>query len=835
MEASIPRNDRAFWADSIGGSSFDLDGERYTDQATVARGIVSAGDKVLVCPTVDGRGRRQMLILDSKGSSGRRRLTYTPFKITVDLTLWLQSNANAGQNSLGGIIASSLYRMDPDTTNSWNLPTTDNPAVISAGVQPYGLARFKAAQDSGPSPADCYASAWQYVTEADPAVHGWRIGTWGVSDRLPLWAVDFGTVTDDGLVNPDPFKSFRFFADSLSGWIHAFPDSTLAMPARILSARSASNYYTSSISRGAGSNNLSNVSLQSFVVSVEGTDTVESYFCCPATPETSGSGLASVDFLKMDQTTGEWESFSSYDSALIPEGGPSEIPDCLEFGSALGGPVVWRDKEAVVFASGGVRDLFDSAVWTKAHWTARSLKTDGTEGGLLKSKTIDATDSPRLLDYANLKSQALAATYTDTYDGSYWTTGIELNSVETDSAWAKFQNLCPILLPTDASNNTRMTTLRDCLAVMSDGERRWPTNLRNLGGGIIVDDSKTVWFTLLEPEQVLFGGSFSTRITGEEVDTRRWVWFISSECSGFSNSGEGWVLGTNPDHPLDGGEPFPDERFLDEPCGVNEFDATLYVHTYWGWDLTEYTRPRKINVFNQEPGYIWRTKLYGITLAGALIEADISQLKDVSHYVIGPVVISTTEIDLPIADNVWQIVSFADKNLVVILRDLHADGLTNNPSPCVEVWRVAPGDPVKLSTVRLGSYDELKSTDDFAHDNWKAGDQEWDPYAFGPPRMKACRGEDNMPVILVMVGENKKVNIDSESQFKRVCWASIEVANPVAPTVTRAARTSPDEGVGNSGNIDGSYPLWSDWDTLVLTPDHVAWIRDSQFQETTPP
>jgi hypothetical protein len=118
----------------------------------------------------------------------------------------------------------------------------------------------------------------------------------------------------------------------------------------------------------------------------------------------------------------------------------------------------------------------------------------------------------------------------------------------------------------------------------------------------------------------------------------------------------------------------------------------------------------------------------------------------------------------------------------------------------------------------------------------KAGDQEWDPHAFGPPRMKACRkaGTSNTPVIVALVGESKKVNPATDSQFKRVCYALIELEDPDDPTVTRTDRTSPDEGIGASGNIDGTYPLWDSWDTLVLTPNHVAWIRDSVFQETAP-
>lgn len=124
MEASIPRSERAFWADSIGGSSFDLDGERYTDQATVAKGIVSAGDKVLVCPTVDGRGRRQMLILDSKGSSGRRRLTFTPF---LAAGYWTQAEGNPGMSR-------STYSALIDPAATATTPWTGN-----ADAKPFGI------------------------------------------------------------------------------------------------------------------------------------------------------------------------------------------------------------------------------------------------------------------------------------------------------------------------------------------------------------------------------------------------------------------------------------------------------------------------------------------------------------------------------------------------------------------------------------------------------------------------------------------------------------------------------------------------------------------------
>lgn len=798
------------------------------------RGKLNLGDVVNVCFYDRSKQKPYIRNLLKRGNlTIREENPPTP----TGTGLWLRSYASATENALGSFISpAGLYRINPDTTATWVLPTSDNPSIQHAGIQAFGLGRFNGPNNSAPGETDSYASAWQYQVEADPGTHGWRIGTWATSNRVPLWSKDFGLVTDSGLVNPEFLKNFRFFIDNVSGWIHVIPDSSISFPGRIFSARSSTVARTSNISRGAGTLNLANISMHSYIETIGEEGFIESYMCCPATPETSAGGQASVDFLKMDQNNGDWLSHSSYDSAYIPEGGPSVIPDCLEFGHLTGGPVPWRDKEAVVFSSGGLKDLFDSSAWTKTHWSIRSLKTDGTAGGLLKSKTVDATDSPTLLPSANLKSEALAADYAGAYDGSYWTLGIELNAVESDADWAKFQNITSMLLPVEVSNNARMTTLRDCLAtngIYGGGARVWPVDLRNMGSGIIVDEAKTTWFVVLEPEQVLFGGSFGTRITGNVLDCRIWHWYISNECTPSFNNGTNMVLGTNPDHPIPGGLPFPGVRLLQEPCGVNEFGGVLNVETFWGWDGTEYTRPEKINVFSQEPGYLWRTKLYGVTNAGALIEADISQLKDVPHTVFGPVVVSTTEINFPIADNVWQIISFADKGLVAVLRDLHANGLYSNPSPALEIWSISGSTLIKRSTTRLGSYTELKDFDDPSGDLWKAGDQEWDPYAFSPPRMKACRGEDNRPVILVMVGENKKANPDTDSLFKRVCWATIEVANPAAPTVTRSARTSPDEGVGSSGDIDGNYPTWVDWDTLVLTPGKVAWTRNSNFYETT--
>lgn len=804
------------------------------------RGKLNLGDVVNVCFYDRSKQKPYIRNLLKRGNlTIREDNPPTP----TGTGLWLRSYASATENALGSFISpAGLYRINPDTTATWVLPTSDNPSIQHAGIQAFGLGRFNGPNNSAPGETDSYASAWQYQVEADPGTHGWRIGTWATSNRVPLWSKDFGLVTDSGLVNPEFLKNFRFFIDNVSGWIHVIPDSSISFPGRIFSARSSTVARTSNISRGAGTLNLANISMHSYIETIGEEGFIESYMCCPATPETSAGGQASVDFLKMNQDTGEWTSFSSFDSAYIPEGGPTEVPDCLEFGSEHGGPVAWRDKEAVLFSSGGQRDLFDLTKWTKAHWSVRTIKTDGTEGVLLKSKTVEASESPTVLAHASLKSEALGADYTlkwDATDG--WYGGIELASSDSSSDFAQFKDLAPILLPAQSPNTHRMGTVETAAAVDTGGTRRWPNDLKNCGGGVIVDEAKTIWFAVLEPEQFLYGGSYSYYVQEEQQATYLW-YFTNSGCGGF---GSLFGYSATEVHPI-----APDDQpaavtvgnpqFLIRPCtNGSEGDQTLT----WSFDPdSPQDHPVRKFVWSQKPGWTWRTKLYGITITGELVEADISQRLDATHSAAlggaaaGPGqgfdFFTVTETDFLAPDNVWQLISFADKKLIAILRDLHADGPANNPSPHLEVWDTT-STPVKISTVRLGSYDELKSTDDFVNDAWKSGDQEWDPYAFGRPRMKACRGEDNRPVILVMVGENKKANPDTDSLFKRVCWATIEVANPAAPTVTRSARTSPDEGVGSSGDIDGNYPTWVDWDTLVLTPGKVAWTRNSNFYETT--
>lgn len=813
----------------VGPNSFTLDGQLYTGKPQVAGKRFSDGERAYV--GFAAVGRRQPVILAGATRQGTQRGAF--HSIAVAVGYWYQSNFSAGQNAVGGEVNPNLLDATNSTTN-WQLPTSTETGVEHVGLRALGLALISAplrnwttGDLSGGSPVDVYATCWpQENASVETAL---CLGAWRVSDRVNLWTAKT-SFSADAWTNPDYPLHARFFADQLTGWLHGTATPTNTSPGTIFSAAASGLSFSSNISRASGAGlNLANISHHSFVVTVESVDTIESYFLCPAHPATTGTGQATVDFLKMAQATGEWTSHSSYDVGEIPEPGPTEIPDLLEYGNEAAGPNPWWNSEGVVFASGGVLDLFDSTRWTKGHWTVRTLLVNGTAGTLVDSKDFTPVSNPEVLTNASLKTPVLAGDYppTDIAD-TYWRGGIELGE-ETNSEWAYYPEMAPILLPAAEPFTQRIQDFTSALA-FSGAARLWPTDLKNLGGGLSVDSAGTIWFCVLEPKQFAYGGEVTERDTGEVQDTYRWLYEDNNQCEGYNQNNEGVV--TTPDHPTPGypEPPVPggDTVFLVEECSPGS--GTTRSRS---WRIDQITsRPLYINVWNQKPGWTWVTKLYGLKSDTTLLKADISQLKALSHLatVVGNSV-GTTELNFPICDNVWRSpMSFPDQEIVAILRDLHADALGKNPSPAIEIRNVASSFAV-LSTIRLGSYTELKASD--AGDlSWRAGDQEWNPYAWGAPRMKGCLDAEGNPMILAMVGETKKVDVATESQFKRVCYALIELGTPSIPTVTRVALTSPDEGVGSSGDVPTDWPLWWEWDTLILTPGHVAWIKDSKFRES---
>lgn len=784
-------------------------------------------------------GNSQIPFLFPRGASpAASGLAEQQFPIVVSEENWLQSNSGPSQNVVGGRILKALLEPNGSTTN-WDLLTSTETGVTYPGYRAFGLGFFKAPLRnwgsggdlvSGGEPVDVYVSAFPRTNEDGDT--GVAVGAWRVSDRVNLWlAQDY--FSSDAWVNPEGSCASKFFVDPLNGWVTAIERPSNVSTQLIVSACSEEKSSITEVSRGSVLN-LANASLHSF--RLEGSETVHSFICCPAHRETTGGGIYSVDFLKMDQETGEWPSHSSFDCAYIPEGGPSAVPDLIPVGALAGSPIPWLNNEAVLFASGGTQDLFDALRWTEWHHAIRSVKPeDATEGALLKSKTVTATDSPDPFPEASLKSQALAAPYDLEYEAGFgWKGGIELGE-ETNSDWAYFQEMAPILLPAAEPNMNRVSDFVSALAINSSGFRRWPEVLENYGGGVSVDSAGTVWFTVLEPLQKLYGGEYTLFDTGTTQET--WLWYYNNGCGaptlfGYSATGI-HPIGGAPSNPTPGS---PVTLTTPDGCapGTDRIQA-------WVFDAgAPSTRPLYKFRYTQKPCWIWITKLYGVTTTGTLLEADISQKISVTHNRLGGgagsglggsgfVSMSGTENDFPYYDNVWQQpMSFPEAGLVCLLRDFHADGIANNPSPHLEV-RSNTGGLDHISTVRLGSYSELKSTDNLP--DWASGDQEWNPHAFGGPRMKGCLDPEGNPLILVMVAESKKVDIATESQFKRICYALIDLTDPNSPDVTQVALTSPDEGVGSSGDVPGDWPLWNEWDSLVLTPDHVAWIRDSKFQE----
>lgn len=858
------RQDEIYPVLMTGPDSFMLDGQEYTGKPQTAGKRFSDGERAYV--GFAGLARRQAIIL--AGSTRQDSAKNIPFS-SVTFGEWLQSSQNFGLNAAGGQILTALLAPNGSDTN-WDLPTDVDTGTLNVGLRALGLGRFKAplrnwesGEPAEGDPVDVYVTCWPRNDGGDT---GLCLGAWRVSDRVNLWIAQNGT-SSDPWVNPDYPLPARFFVDKLNGWIHGLPSPTSSSPNTIFSAAAQDLYYTSGISRSSGGLNLANVSLYSFVVTVDETSIIESYLFCPAHGTTSGTGQSTVDFLKMNQDTGEWTSHSSFDVGDLPDGGDAAHPDTIPFGSETGTPVPWwqQTNQAIMFCSSGTQDVFDSHKWEGWNLTVRLLNpSDGTTGDILLSRSATASSSPTVLSNASLKTQIMAATHDLEYStafpwsAGYWLGGIQLGS-DTNSAYAHFQDCVPILLPASGPNMARMGTVSSQLAADPDtGLRQWPANLENTGSGMVVErnsnDEDTLWLCCLVPEQCLLGGAYSHAsgpddLTGGEptVQTYSFTFEEFNQCTGVNFSQPGFrqdtivPYGRQPDVPPD--EPYPPDFDACIDIGYPDMPDSHRTRTYATHDEGEHTQV--INTWNQKLGCIWKTKIYAVLFDGTVKEFDITQNLDATHSMtigvgagaIGdapPDTISATESDFPAPDNVWQLMAYGDRGLLLVLRDLHADGADKNPSPHLEIYNSGDESFGKLATVRLGSYSDLKASDDTSGDNlWLAGDQEWDPYAFGRPRMKGCKkiNGDASALVLVMVGESKKVDVSSESQFKRVCYALIDLTNPTSPDVTRVDLTSPDEGVGSSGDVPTNWPLWWEWDSLILTPGHVAWIKDSKFRE----
>mgnify|MGYP001583458662 FL=1 len=778
--------------------------------------------------------RRQPVIL--AGTTKRHWVTNSPWGAGTVLAEWHQSHFSQGQNAVGGLVAAALYLMDPPTVTAWNLPTSEDAEITNAALKPYGLVRYT----DGATPI--YATMWPQQRESDGAIQVCA-GAWHAESKASIWIRKEGSyyVAPEDFLN-QLFPTFTLFHVALDNWLFMVPNTQFASP-RIYSANTSIGFVPAAGLGFAGETH--NASVHAWQTG-SGEEIVKNFYMFLPYFESGPAIDAVVNFMKLNPATGFWSRDATRTVEDLPVGGAAAVPDLIGVGNGAyaGPPAAWRGNEALIFVSGGTKDILDATKWQDVHWTLRSLSpADGTDGAFVKSKTITATDSPTLLSPGSMKAAVAAAAHTIFYsEAGAWFEGV-IYSDDTDSAYEHFKRACPIILPVSAPNLGRLGTIESRMVNDSLDNPQWPTLFANSGGGPVVDEANTVWSVVLEPAQVLFGGHY----TSEEIGTHpAYSIFTSLQVIGSPPVTGSFYVPESP-WQLTMGE---DTFFISEGESVGPVEH--YEYDEFGNPISGYAYVADMGMagtwelhtwkWNQYHGARWKTMLRGHRANSTTVEKDISQLVDASTTAaIGkPTGISTTVTQsLELADNVHPLISFADKNLVAILRDLHLDGAGNNPTPAIEIWQIGSTSATKLSTVRLGSYDETFAVETDLGENGTAlaGDQEWDPYAFGPPRMKACRksGTSNTPVIVAMVGENKKIHPDNDSPFKRVCYATIELNSPSSPDVVYSARTSEDLGVGNSGYPAGEDywgPIWDSWDTLVLTPDHVAWIKDSEFRET---
>jgi len=859
--------EKLFPVTMTGPDSFLLDGEEYQGKPQSAGREFAPGEKAYVAFTANSNpfggpaGRRMPVIF--AGATRRSWMVEGPSPFTVDVVSWLQSNAGHGQNPVGGRVDAAL--LDPrNSTTNWHLPTSTTTGVEHANLRAFGLARAEVPLrnwttgdlDESGAKLDCYLTAYPKDNEAGS--FGVWVGAWRVSDRVQLWEASAGS--GSGWTNPDYPIHARFFLDPLNGWAHAIERPTSSSPQKITSGCAAEKFAQSNLSRAdSGGLNLASLSLQSFTATVgegeEATTEIQSYLFCPAHPAISATGIASVDFYKMNQATGEWSAHSARDPATLPAGGSGVIPDLLSYGSETSGPNAWLNTAALVFVSGGVKEIFGGTTWSKVNWTLQTLNVDGSTGGLVVSKTVDAVNNPPALTQASLKTQVAAVDHvlqwTDSfpYSVGFWLGGLVVDNSLSDSSWQVFKDAPPILLPYTTANTARIGTLTSRLC------SAWPPAKKNCGGGIVVDTDaeggRHIAFCVLEPEQFLYAKGYAPtpvpsyedpnleEVT-DQLQTYQYHYNEYNPCEGRLLDADDYSLDTvvpYGSHPsLAPGTPYSDTT----PCFNSGYGSGTVTRNYLVDDEGMHKQIK--NKWVQQVGACYRTKLIIVAPDGSSREADISQLLDATHSATariggtnyvgggGGVTITGTESDFPVAHNVWQILLFIKQGLAVLLRDLHADGANNNPTPHVEIWDISGETFAKLSTVRLGSYSELMTVDNNPQ-GWKAGDQFWNPYALGGPRIKGCLDSSGNPQVFSVVGEVKKVT-SSQSGFKRVCYALISLADPAEPEVIRHSVTSPDVGAGSSGEVSTDWPLLSDVDSLILTAGHVNWIRESKFRES---
>lgn len=756
----------------------------------------------------------------------------TPVLAAIYYTgVWHQSNQGPGQNSLGDWVAEAKLLFTA-TQDYWAIRLVDTGATNNSSI-PFGLARvdlpvFEVENVTGAPVVEQYVLAAAVQRDGyslcDIEFQGYAleyqvIGSTGYNQGDLLWhkTHTIGAAlwpNNDGVIN-----QAKFGYTTVGRWIHAIVGIATSSPTIYFSKQDTDNHDPYPDVEETLTKPAYNLSINGWIAD-DGYPRI-----IMLVPHTDGEGgsYTEVEIYEQDIDTG----------AITSIGSVSPQPNSIPHGHALGGPLPWYEDHAFWFTS----------TTTSTEEAKLVISKIGVDGLISEEETIYTPEyAPTEMTEFCWDDEATAAdAYSNegfdfTPDGGgispRWVRATADRGADPDlSDWG---GLAPVQLPAPTENTSRFGS-----SLTAHDATTWPSAPLTNSGHLVADPVEDLaWAVVLVPEQWQIGDGYEMEITEDAIQTYKWTYQDLNECAGYNNFGNGYSTTTY--HPVWGGDisPGDTEQIIQSNVEAGCPDNPLGGRSQYFGMGDEGMQPEEVGKWVHRNYYTWRTEIR--TSLGET--TDISQAFDLTaSRSLGKTgsVSSTpqTREDVHAADNVWDWISVPGKQILAVLRDLHADAADGNPSPHIEIYDYSAGrsNMPKLATIALGTQDVFESGDPLPP-GASLGDRKWDQY-FSPPRMKATAkivegGTDN-PVIVAAVFEEKKVNSGTESGFQRVVYHTIDLSNPSSPATTTQTVTSADVGIGASASPGGTTPLAADWDSLVLAGGAMTWIRDSHIRETS--
>lgn len=781
-----------------------------------------------------------------------QQTTVTSNVIEILIGRWVQSNRSPEQSTLGTRIQDPKYRIGNGAASTWYVPNTSSNGNYDDAAAPVGLAWVYYDE----SPVIDRLSCGFPVRRYGDVYHDFAICMFDIATQSIVWKAEF-EVGEDWPLGMSEANTAKFFYDQTYRWSHMIPYPQRDNP-KMYSAYGAATKIVNELPKIALGANV----VGPYLALPYMNDAVRSYAHYYVDGFHAYWDLTDISFRQADnfpdihypelkiyqqsQNSYTYEEVASYnfkdecgyDRAIpVPNKGfhyTSSIRNNEPIACELFDPPAFQVFTSAIQGLNPFDTQQNARAWSylnefsrfaigeeplpdkgsghyfygkECKWLIKSFGIDGSSGSQVE-KVIEATQTPKELPETFFDAEAQAqwlldgnsGYYSRPYLGSAWWDDLAIATplcysdstllsavYEAQRPDYEYLTYAPVLLPVSV-NSSRKYDVLDCFA-----ETGWP-NYSNALGGITVENGSsegfaTSWFAVLEPVQTLYGGIVNNQ--GSQ----------SSSLYAPERVGTVEVYQTAPGvYNIDG---------IGTSIGIKQHLKAWYVR-------------------NQAT--LWRTMLYGVAGGTIVSETDISQTFNNVSYSgdYGSALVNNVEL----GDNVWKIISFPESSLVAVLRDLHSDGFGFNPSPHLEIYDTSSNPAVKMSSTALGTTDLL--TVAIPALSAVIGDRQWDPYWAGPPRMKACLDyAAGAPVLQIFISENKKVDVGTQSQFRRITYHSVVVTDPSAPTVTTDVYTSADPGVGNSPQEPntGGAPMPEDFDTLILTHGKAYYTHDSKIYE----